>query len=56
MGQGWRDGAAVWRDWRGVERWLWEREKPARISWGLGVRWVPSEEVSGPGLPGWLGN
>lgn len=30
--------------------------KPACISWGLGVKWAPSEEVSGPGLPGWLGN
>lgn len=30
--------------------------KPACISWGLGVKWAPSEEVLGPGLPGWLGN
>ena len=30
--------------------------KPACISWGLGIRWEPSEEVSGPSLPGWLGN
>jgi len=30
--------------------------KPVCISWGLGIRWAPSEEVSGLGLPGWLGN
>lgn len=52
-GVGWRDG--WWdggKEMGGVGRGL----KPACISWGLGIRWVPSEEVSGPGLPGWLGN
>lgn len=53
---GWRDG---WRD--GDEEIGGFEEgggglKPACISWGLGVKWAPSEEVSGPGLPGWLGN
>lgn len=50
---GWRDG--WWdggKEMGGVGRGL----KPACISWGLGIRWAPSEEVSGPGLPGWLGN
>lgn len=52
-GAGWRDG--WWGggiEMGGVEGGV----KPACISWGLGVRWAPSEEVSGPGLPGWLGN
>lgn len=51
--QGWRDG------WRGGAEEIGGVEggvKPACISWGLGIRWAPSEEVSGPGLPGWLGN
>lgn len=51
--QGWRDGwCGGGKEIGGVEGGV----KPACISWGLGVRWAPSEEVSGPGLPGWLGN
>lgn len=51
--QGWRDGWCGGRkEIGGVEGGV----KPACISWGLGIRWAPSEEVSGPGLPGWLGN
>ena len=42
------DGGVEGKRFGGVEGGV----KPACISWGLGVRWAPSEEVSGPGLPG----